>query len=533
MSNRRQSPNGRDRDAAYTSLTANTTANPTANATASAISPKKLSVVGLLSDMATRRGVMYVLAAVGLLALALQRPAQQLLLGPSSSLSAATGTSSFALLQSLQCTHPKQSDRPKIQYALIIDAGSTGSRIHVYRFNYCHGPQPTLEDEVFEQLKPGLSSFNDPLSAAASLDPLLQTALHNVPVSLHACTPVTVKATAGLRMLGGDLSSQILAAIASKLAKDYPFPVLSHDGVVVMEGSSEGIYAWITVNYLLGYIGAPDRRPTAAILDLGGGSTQIVFEPDLSADSASGGHLIKGPHRSDLSFGGVVYSLYQHSYDGYGLRAGRSKLLGISADGSPEDGKTALLQPCVRKGREVEIIASDHIGEIVGTADGFSSCKRFITTHLFDQSASRCKLSPPLRTCSFDGIYMPTLTTTFAENEMYAFSYFFDNYAEPFGATKGFRVGDIREAAEMVCKGDTSHLTALGKQFYQENPHWCMDLGFMHQLLATGYGLPDSRPMKTAKKINGIETGWALGAAIQILDSLITPNGKNGACRAN
>ncbi|KAH9271886.1 hypothetical protein BASA83_005988 [Batrachochytrium salamandrivorans] len=160
--------------------------------------------------------------------------------------------------------------------------------------------------------------------------------------------------------------------------------------------------------------------------------------------------------------------------------------IGISADGSPEGGKTALLQPCVRKGREVEIIASDHIGEIVGTADGFSSCKRFITTHLFDQSASRCKLSPPpLRTCSFDGIYMPTLTTTFAENEMYAFSYFFDNYAEPFGATKELHVGDIGEAAEMVCKGDTSHLTALGKQFYQENPHWCMDLGFIHQLLAT------------------------------------------------
>ncbi|KAH9250141.1 hypothetical protein BASA81_012098 [Batrachochytrium salamandrivorans] len=276
-------------------------------------------------------------------------------------------------------------------------------------------------------------------------------------------------------MLGGDLSSQILAAIASKLAKDYPFPVLSHDGSLswkeaakaYMLGSLSTIYLVILVLQIvvqpplfLIWVAAPHR---------------LCLNPTCPPIPLVVGHLIKGPHRSDLSFGGVVYSLYQHSYDGYGLRAGRSKLLGISADGSPEDGKTALLQPCVRKGREVEIIASDHIERLLAQQTALVLASGSSLPTCLNQSASRCKLSPPLRTCSFDGIYMPTLTTTFAENEM--------------------------EAAEMVCKGDTSHLTALGKQFYQENPHWCMDLGFMHQLLATGYGLPDSRPMKRRKRL--------------------------------
>ena len=68
----------------------------------------------------------------------------------------------------------------------MIDAGSTGSRIHVYRFNNC-GPTPELENEIFEQTekKPGgsgLSSYKeDAEGAAKSLDPLMDVAMKNVP----------------------------------------------------------------------------------------------------------------------------------------------------------------------------------------------------------------------------------------------------------------------------------------------------------------------------------------------------------------
>ncbi|EGF80905.1 hypothetical protein BATDEDRAFT_34942 [Batrachochytrium dendrobatidis JAM81] len=523
MASKRQSPTSRNTNALYQATRPG--GSSIGHASPSSGHSKSITVLGLLADLASLKGLLYVVAAIGLLTLTLQRPGSQLV-----NISLSTSKyQSFAHTSSQQCQHPLHSDRPSIQYALIIDAGSTGSRIHVYRFNYCKGSQPTLEDEVFEQVKPGLSSYTDPTLAAASLDSLLQTALQNVPQSLHQCTPITVKATAGLRMLKGDMSTRILAAIQTKLDKEYPFPVLQKDGVVIMEGSSEGVYAWITVNYLLGYIGTAKRHLTAAILDLGGGSTQIVFEPDMAADTNDAGHktLPEGSHRYDLTFGGFTYHLYQHSYDGYGLRAGRQRILGVSSTTSNSNNH----QPCVRKGREKDIMAIDKIPDIIGTADGFGSCSAFITTHLFDKSESSCKLTPPLRTCSFDGIYMPSLQATFPHNDMYAFSYFYDNYAEPFNATSEFLVGDLKAAAELVCKGDTLKLTDVGKQLFQENPHWCMDLGFMHQLLGTGYSLPDTRKMKTAKKIKGIETGWALGSAIQILDGLITSGGKDGACR--
>ena len=43
-------------------------------------------------------------------------------------------------------------------------------------------------------------------------------------------------------------------------------------GVGVMDGRNEGVYAWLTANYLLGTL----EGGTYAVLDLGGASTQIV-----------------------------------------------------------------------------------------------------------------------------------------------------------------------------------------------------------------------------------------------------------------
>ena len=57
---------------------------------------------------------------------------------------------------------PNVSD-PDIFYAIVFDAGSTGSRIHVNKFTKRTGKLELLY-ELFEQVKPGLSSFADDVS---------------------------------------------------------------------------------------------------------------------------------------------------------------------------------------------------------------------------------------------------------------------------------------------------------------------------------------------------------------------------------
>ncbi|KAJ3308688.1 Guanosine-diphosphatase [Boothiomyces sp. JEL0838] len=403
-----------------------------------------------------------------------------LLFSPSN-LGAVKKQEEFALLKTKKCSLVHKG-MPDIQYAIVIDAGSTGSRIHVYRFNYCN-QAPELEDEVFVITKPGLSSYVDnPKAAADSLDKLLKEAVKSVPVQLQKCTPITVKATAGLRMLENGMGEQILKEVEKKLKNEYPFPLIKERAVEIMGGDDEG------------NIGGSDKKPTVGIMDLGGGSTQIVFEPSSM--------IHPGSHKKELKFSGHEYVLYQHSYDGYGLMQGRMKIKKASKNEAP----------CLPEGKKSTLKIGDSELELHGTGNDFDKCFSFIAGNLFNKEEA-CNLNP----CSFDGIYMPNLKESF-KNDLYAFSYFYDKFANPFNHEVSFELSQMKFQADNICSKNPK-IPQGGVKEYEKNNDWCMDLGFMYSLLTVGYGLPDTHVVKTTKKINGIEIGWCLGAAIQMIDN--------------
>ena len=104
-------------------------------------------------------------------------------------------------------------------------------------------------------------------------------------------------------------------------------------------------------------------------------------------------------------------------------------------------------------------------------------------------------------------------------HELYAFSYFYDKFTEPFEIGDSFYVGQMKTAAQDICSiTSPSNLGIEGKKELRKNKEWCMDLGYMYSLLSVGYSLPDSRRISSAKKVNGIEIGWSLGCAIKMLE---------------
>jgi len=443
-------------------------------------------------------------------------------------------TPSDASYGATKCSKSSDKSKPIIQYALMIDAGSTGSRIHVYRFNNC-GETPELEDEVFKMTEKkdggsGLSAFKyDPEGAAKSLDVLMDVAMENVPETLRACTPVAVKATAGLRMIGEELAQKILDAVRTRLETVYPFPVVSKEenGVAIMDGSDEGVYAWITTNYLLGNIGGPAESETAAIFDLGGGSTQIVFEPTFKGlKNGMPEKLEEGDHKYKLTFRGRNFELYQHSHLGYGLMSARKSIHRTLIDDihslNPKDStwvSEPIVNPCITPGMsravDLELEDSHPLGLTISvnmtgpSSPAPAQCRKLAEKILFKEA--ECSLAP----CSFNGIHQPSLEKTFSREDVYTFSYFFDR-TEPLGMPESFTLKELHRLTDQVCGGephwDVFENVPGALEELRDRPEHCLDLNFMMALLHTGYEMPIDREVKIAKKIKGNELGWCLGA---------------------
>ena len=231
----------------------------------------------------------------------------------------------LSMLISAEATNSERS------YAVVFDAGSTGTRVHVFCFDHNLQLVPIgNEIELYEAVKPGLSAYgDDPPKAADSIKKLLQDAQNAVPKAEQSTTPVTLGATAGLRLLPGDKSEKILQAVRDLLAGKSSFK-FNRTWVTILDGSQEGSFMWIAINYLLQTLGS-DYPNTVGVIDQGGGSMQMAYAvSDEQAKNAP--KPIKGedPYIRKVTLKGKTYHIYVHSYLNYGLLASRTEILNIT-----------------------------------------------------------------------------------------------------------------------------------------------------------------------------------------------------------
>lgn len=160
-------------------------------------------------------------------------------------------------------------------YSIVIDAGSSGSRVMLYTWSKTRAGLPLIqkagESDHDWQLKkePGLSSFSGTLSGIAPyLKTLLDFAMERIPQRQHSRASLHLFATAGLRLLPLESQTKLLQEACSFAKQNYPFKIAAcSEHFQVITGEWEGIYGWLTVNYLKNGLGSTAKGAPRASLN--------------------------------------------------------------------------------------------------------------------------------------------------------------------------------------------------------------------------------------------------------------------------
>lgn len=388
------------------------------------------------------------------------------------------------------------------QYGAIIDAGSTGSRVLAFELHkgYLDG-RLVLDSELFKELKPGLSSLT-PEKGAEQISQLLDEAKKFIPLEHWANTPLAFKATAGLRLLGPSQSEDILNAVREMFSQS-GFSV-NENSVEIMDGTDEGIFSWITVNYLSNRLAS---KSTAAALDLGGGSTQITYELNEYQPSYK-------DYIHTVPIFNTDFNVFTNSYLGLGLMALRHAV--ITYQGAVN--QTSFENECVNS------IIKDKSWT-------YSKIEYLVSGKENKKNAENPEVDYELCVASVKRQVLPLLKPKpikLNEHVINAFSYFYDRAIET-GLVDPFAGGEIA-VSEFTKKAREVCATPNADQ-----PFMCLDLVFISVLLQDGYGLKPATNIKVRinfshaieyqlnffillqlyKKIRDHEVSWALGCFFQ------------------
>lgn len=385
-------------------------------------------------------------------------------------------------------------------YSIIFDAGSTGTRIHIFHFRKNKDQNLVLLKDEFRQTKPGLSSYADePTKAVQSVDNLLKVAKKVIPQSKWMSTPIVLKATAGLRLLPGKKSQIILDQVKQLFASSL-FRKLGKNAVSIMDGDNEGIYGWLSVNYLSSKLESSKRDEMYSALDLGGGSVQITLP--LPKQQGFQANRMPSGYVKSLEISRSSFSLYTHSYLGLGLMSARASILNESSSVILETGNNSnvveITSPCFPVGYNDVWKFGGKQFNIKGTDEcSFESCRDLVKKVIAMKHIDRPE--------------------QVKQAKIFAFSYFFDRATdlglidENFGGE--LLVQNYVDAAQTVCQRGS----------VMEKPFLCLDTSFIITLLTDGFGLSLHHQLHLKRKIEDFDVSWAVGAALDFYEQSRNP----------
>lgn len=182
----------------------------------------------------------------------------------------------------------------------------------IEKFNIREGINNIDESQIAAYLKPQMSKLEERVTELLELNKS-----DSDPTKPNSQVPLFLEATAGMRLLkvaNAPATFNLIRRIDSVLRT---YKTLSYKHALLISGTFEGLYSWITVNYLIDSL-APGKK-TAAIVECGGASTQIAYQmKPKSARTAINQHKLDSDEVHEIGIRNERRTVRSSSYLCYG-----------------------------------------------------------------------------------------------------------------------------------------------------------------------------------------------------------------------
>jgi len=248
------------------------------------------------------------------------------------------------------------------QYGAVINAGSTGSRLAIFKWRIPDSGVPDVQQiasvkdtdlhnkpkcpltDLKDQPKGGTCDCLVALTDSAKADPSFEK-----PGLLPI--PLWVMATAGVRSRDLHIQEEILEATNQCLESVTGFQLKTAE---VISGPKEGFYAWLAVNHSFQTLQTDVVDETYGIVEIGGLSAQLAYRISKPPLSINHGRIF------DVSLGSRKFHVYSFS-----APLGKElALIERRRDPSSDCDEDKLPNPCVGKRIQPFINKTKHLVEL-------------------------------------------------------------------------------------------------------------------------------------------------------------------------
>lgn len=460
---------------------------------------------------------------------------------------------------------------------MILDAGSSGTRLHVYRWldpakAQEHASQkhlkslPKIETKKkwTKKIRPGISTFGDKIEEIGHeyLGELVEHALEIIPKDMIKDTPIFLMATAGMRLLPKVQQSAITHEVCSYLQKNTQFSLPDCDlHIQVIKGETEGLYGWIASNYLLGGFDHPEEHAhgkghhTYGFLDMGGASAQIAFAPNAT-EAEKHANDLKLLRLRTLDGLPAEYKVFTTTWLGFGVNQARESYVENLKDQYSVSDTNELPDPCMPKGLQTTLtggpIKDAKKGDLtlIGTG-AFDECMK-VTYPLLGKDKP-CEDDP----CLLNGQHVPAID--FDVNHFVGVSEYWHMTHGVFGGqdNEAYDFTTYQQRVKGFCSRDWESIQSgldARKEFAVKNAQEaCFKASWLLNVLHEGIGIPRIGiedlpapglnaskgavekakekgfldPFRPVDKIDGIEVSWTLGKMVLYAAGQVPPKSRD------